>query len=188
MRTALDLCEATKSLLLVVDVQERLCAAMADDERARMLKNTGTLLHAAAKLEIPVLITEQYPQGLGVTESSLLDRLPARTYKFEKTGFSCCAAIGFTGALEASGRTQVILAGLETHVCVLQTALDLVRLGWQAYVVEDAVCSRQATCKRNALRRMQQAGVVVTITESVIFEWLGDAAHPVFKDLSRLIR
>ncbi len=188
MNTASHLCNATTSLLLIVDLQQRLSATMAADARERMLKNTGILLHAASRLEIPVLITEQYPKGLGTTEASILDRLPAHSYKFEKTAFSCCAAIGFTSVLESTGRTQIILAGLEAHVCVLQTALELLRLDWQAYVVEDAVCSRERFRKGNALRRMRQAGVVITNTESVLFEWLSDASHPAFKDLSGLIR
>jgi nicotinamidase-related amidase len=182
------LCDATRSLLLVVDIQPALTTAMPEQEAELMLNNTASLLQAAGTLGIPVLLTEQYPKGLGTTEPSLLEQLPAAARKFEKTGFSCCAAEGFAKALADTGRDQIIMVGQETHVCVLQTAFDLLNRGLPLFVAEDATCSRQSTHKLFALERMRTAGATITNYESVLFEWLRDAAHPDFKTLSKLLR
>ncbi|MDP1707770.1 MAG: hydrolase [Gammaproteobacteria bacterium] len=182
------LCRASDSLLVLVDAQTRLSAAMPDAARERLLRNSGTLLQAATLLNIPLLVTEQYPKGLGNTEAGLAALLPAQTIPIEKTCFSCCAAAGFMDALNASGRAQVILAGMETHVCILQTALELKRAGREIFVIEDAVCSRAEGHHQNALARLRHSDVVVTNTESVLFEWLRDAAHAEFKNISHLVR
>ncbi|SMF95320.1 Nicotinamidase-related amidase [Methylomagnum ishizawai] len=183
-----SLCSADDSVLVVVDLQIRLLAAMAEADRAHLVKHTETLLQAAGALEIPVLYTEQYPKGLGPTVPALVERLPAMALCFEKTAFSCCAAEGFLSALKASGRGQVVLVGQEVHVCVLQTALELLALGFRVFVVEDGVCSRAQGHKHNALARLREAGAVVTNVESVLFEWLRDAAHPEFKTISQWVR
>lgn len=153
-----------------------------------MLGNAAQLLQAADTLEIPVLLTEQYPKGLGATEESLLAHLPTNAQTFEKTGFSCCSAGGFMEALDGTERRQIIIVGQETHVCVLQTAFDLLHRNWSVFVAEDAVCSRKREHKYYALERLHQAGAVITNFESVLFEWLRDAAHPQFKPLSKLLR
>jgi nicotinamidase-related amidase len=173
---------------VVVDVQTRLAAAMAEDDRTRVLHNLSVLLDAARALEVPVVATAQYPKGLGPIESAVSDRLPEWTQRVTKTSFSCCPAEGFLASLEPPARAQVVLAGMEAHVCVLQTALDLQGEGYQVFVVEDAVCSRDPHNHRNALERLRQGGVVVTNTESVVFEWLGDARHPRFKAVSALLK
>jgi len=182
------LCDAARSLLLVIDIQPTLTTAMPEQEAERMLSNTANLLQAADTVGIPVLLTEQYPKGLGSTEPSLLEQLPAAARTFEKTGFSCCAADGFVNAMADTGRDQVVLVGQETHVCVLQTAFDLLTRGLTVFVAEDAVCSRQSIHKLFALERMRTAGAAITNYESVLFEWLRDAAHPDFKTLSKLLR
>ncbi len=182
------LCDAEQSILVLVDIQPRLAEAMPVDERQHMIESSIMLLEAAKVLAIPVLITEQYPQGLGTTYPEILAHLPPGVTPLAKTGFSCTCAEGFDTLLERSGRTQAILAGQETHVCVLQTALTLLSRGWQVFVVEDAVCSRHPKHKIYALERMRQAGVAVLAGESVLFEWLRDARHPNFKQLARLIR
>lgn len=184
----MSLCRAEASQLLLVDLQSRLFAAMPEAERVATLKTAGILAQAAATLAIPALYTEQYPKGLGTTDPAIAKLLPADARRFEKTGFSCCAADGFTHTLKSVERRQIVLVGQETHVCVLQTAFDLLDAGFQVFVVEDGVCSRQPQHKRNALDRMAGAGIVVTNVESVLFEWLGDAAHPQFKTLSASIR
>ena len=176
------------SQLVLVDLQTRLFAAMPEDERASVTRTARILLRAADTLGIPVTVTEQYPQGLGPTEAELSACLTEKSVRFEKTGFSCCLANGLRPAVEMNGRRQVVLLGQEAHVCVLQSALDLLSLGFQVFVVEDGVCSRNRAHKSNALDRLRQAGVVVTNVESVLFEWLGDALHPEFKALSALIR
>ncbi len=182
------LCRASDSLLVLVDAQTRLSAVMPDAARERVLRNSGILLQAATLLHVPLLVTEQYPKGLGHTETSLTALFPPHTSLIEKTCFSCGAAPGFMERLNASARTQIILAGMETHVCILQTALELKRAGREVFVVEDAVCSRTGEHHQNALARLRHNGVVVTNTESVLFEWLRDATHAQFKNISRLIR
>lgn len=183
-----NLLDASRSVLLLVDIQTRLSAAMPEVETQQMSQHCERLLQAAALLDVPVIVTEQYPQGLGPTQANLLDRLPAAAPVFAKTGFSCCAAEGFNATLAALGRKQVVLAGQETHVCVLQTALELDCLGYQVHVVTDAVCSRRAEHKAIALQRMQQQGVTLGCHESVMFEWLRDASHQRFKTISSLLR
>lgn len=182
------LCSATQSQLLVIDIQERLVAAMPEAAREETLACTGRLLQSAALLEIPTILTEQYPQGLGATEAAVKQSLPSEYRRFEKTSFSCCNASGFCETGLIAGRNQVVIAGMETHVCVLQTAFDLQRRGYRVFVVEDAVCSRSADHKRNALDRMRQAGIPVTNSESVLFEWLQDSSHEQFRAISKLVR
>ncbi len=173
------LVRASDSSLVVVDIQERLAAAM--PSRDAVLRAAGILLDAASRLGIPVLVSEQYPKGLGPTVAELAGRLPEGAVRIEKTSFSAC------GALPVA-RPQVVLAGMEAHVCVLQTALELAAAGREVFVVADAVCSRTEANRSNALARMQAAGIVVTNTESVLFEWLRDAAHEQFRAISKLIR
>jgi nicotinamidase-related amidase len=182
------LCRASASQVLLVDLQTRLFAAMPLDERAAVIRAAGILAQAAISLDLPLLYTEQYPKGLGPTEPDIAGQLPGHARRFEKTGFSCNAALGFAKTLKMSERPQIVLAGQETHVCVLQTAFDLLEEGYAVFVVEEGVCSRNAAHKRNALERMVRAGVTITNLESVLFEWLADAAHPQFKALSALIR
>ena len=181
-------CRLEFSQLVLIDLQTKLFAAMTEEDRDRTLRTAKILAQAAGGLGIPVMVTEQYPKGLGATEAEILEKLPPLSKSMEKTGFSCCEAEGFRPMVEVNGRRQIVLAGQETHVCVLQSAFDLLRLGFQVFVVEDGVCSRNPAHKRNALDRMRQAGVVVTNLESVLFEWLADSAHPQFKTLSALIR
>ena len=185
--TALSLCEATHSQLVVIDIQERLVAAMPSKPRQQTLRNAERLAQAAKSLQIPITHTEQYPKGLGATDKKLRAHLPD-TAAIEKTCFSCCAADGFISALASHQRQQIILCGMESHVCVLQTAIELQQAGYQVFVVEDAVCSRHKQHHQNALARLRQAEIIITNVESVIFEWLRDASHPDFKSLSRLLR
>ena len=181
--SAFDIAARHLSQLVVIDVQEKLAGAMPADALQALVKNCGILLQAASLLEIPVLHTEQYPRGLGHT----LPALAVPGTAIEKTTFSCCAEPKFCRQLTGD-RPQVILAGMEAHICVLQTALALQADGRQVFVVEDAVLSRNAGNKANALSRLRHAGVVVTNTESVVFEWLGKAEGEAFKQISRLVR
>ena len=182
------LCQREASALLIIDVQTRLAAAMPPAERERVLRNSGILIEAATQLGIPIIHTEQYPRGLGSTETVLAERLNSAAQRLEKTAFSCCAAVGFDAIACADQRTQWIVCGMEAHVCVLQTALELHARGVDVFVVADAVSSRIEVNRANALDRLRQAGIVVSNTESVLFEWLRDASHPQFKALSALIR
>jgi isochorismate hydrolase len=185
-KNTLLLADARYSQLLVIDVQTRLAQVMSD--RKSLLRNCEILLQAANILSVPVTITEQYPKGLGPTEPGLKAAFPADAAPIEKTCFSCCDAEDFATNLPSFDKTQIILSGIESHVCVLQTAMDLLTKNYQVFVVADAVDSRSKDNKRIALDRMQQAGVVITNTESVLFEWLRDAKHEHFKAVSALIR
>ena len=182
------LIEREQSVLLSGDIQGSLLAAMQATEVRAMLNHTERLLRAADLLGIRVLVTEQYPKGLGVTDERISKLLPQPALSFEKTAFSACGNEEFNQALTNSGCRQVIILGQETHVCVLQTAVDLLQQGYQVFVVEDAVCSRNDITKANALRRMRQAGIQIICYESVLFEWIRDAAHSAFKAISASIR
>ncbi|MBD9356552.1 hydrolase [Methylomonas sp. EbA] len=183
-----NLLDANNSVLLVVDIQGRLSTVMPVLELQQMLMHGQRLLQAAGLLDVPVLVTEQYPQGLGPTQQEIGEYLPGNSRCFSKTGFSCCAADGFNQALVDTGRKQVVVIGQEAHVCVLQTALELLNQHYQVHVLEDAVCSRRAEHKNFALQRMQQQGATLSCHESVLFEWLRDARHSHFKTISALLR
>lgn len=180
------LVKADDSVLVVIDVQRRLVDAMPTGTRERVIDQIDVLLTAIQALNIPAVVTEQYPKGLGKTEPRLMEKLKSAPLH-EKTCFSCAQAVGFLDTLHKFQRQQIILVGMETHICILQTALDLQSQGYQVFVVEDGVSSRTKPNQYNALQRMRQAGVVVTNTESVLFEWLGEASHPEFKGLATLI-
>lgn len=179
------LLDAGHAVLFIVDIQTRLAAAVADAET--IIARTRILTAAAARLGIPVLVSEQYPQGLGHTDERLLP-LPEGAVVLPKTAFSAAADPGLRRHLAALGRRQVVLAGMEAHVCVLQTALGLKADGQAVAVVADAAGSRLPERRERGLARMRAHGVEIVDSEMVVFEWLGDAAHPAFRDLSRLIR
>ncbi len=185
MRSPPKLCRAADSLLVIIDIQTRLGAAMPGGVRDRVVENAASLAQAASTLAIPLVVTRQYPQGLGDTEPDIPVTAAA---VIDKTVFSCFRSEEFRHALENHGRPQIVLAGMESHICVLQTALDLQAAGYQVFVAEDAVCSRSVANHRNAMSRLEQAGVMLTNSESCLFEWLEDAAHPQFKQLSSLIK
>lgn len=185
----LELCQATLSQLLVVDVQERLCAAIPEDCLERSFANIARISQAAQRLGIPIIATEQYPQGLGPTHPRVRSSLPEGLDIPHKTSFSCCGTQGFEHRLlDEAQRPQVILAGLEAHICVLQTAAGLQQWGYRVFVVADAICSRNPQHRDNALNRMRQGGIQITNTESLVFEWLGGSEHAQFRELSRLFR
>jgi len=178
--------DLTLSQFVIVDVQSKLATAMPADAMQVVIKNCGILAQVSGMLGVPVIATEQYPKGLGNTVPELSAWLTA-VHPVEKTTFSCMAEPKFSRQLTRD-HTQVILAGMEAHICVLQTALDLIACGKQVFVVEDAVISRSHANKANALARLRDAGCIITNTESVVFEWLGAAEGDVFKAASKLIR
>ncbi len=182
------LCNANNSCLVVIDIQTRLTAVMPLKVLARLKRNINILLQSANTLSIPVLATEQYPKGLGPTEPEIVKLLPDNTLKFEKTCFSCTGAENFLQQLNKMGRKQIILVGIEAHVCVLQTAIQLIAEGYQVFVAADGVCSRHRENYEASLKRMSRANVVICNAESILFEWLRDAKHEHFKELSSLIQ
>jgi hypothetical protein len=156
------------------------------DHIADVVKNCTILLQSATLLEIPTIFTEQYPKGLGPTVPELALYMDGKK-PVEKIAFSCCGEPAFNRQL-LGDHQQVILAGMEAHICLLQTALDLLAQGKTVFVLEDAVISRNPENKRNALNRMRDAGVIISNTESLVFEWLGLAEGDAFKKISQLIR
>lgn len=179
--------DAEQSVLLVIDVQERLVKAMDQQVLGQLTANTAILLESAAELKIPALITEQYVKGLGETVPELLAKA-ADAPRFEKMSFSCCGSPEFVEKLRATGRRQIVITGMESHVCVLQTALELLDAGYTVHLVQDAVMSRSRQNWKTARRIVQQAGGVLTCTESVLFQWLKVAGTESFKKLSKLVR
>jgi len=179
------LLDASRSLLLIIDIQDRLVPAIHEAER--VIERTQTLHSAASTLDLPVILSEQYPKGLGPTVPAIKESLgPHRV--FEKVHFSCAAAPGFQDLIAATGRTQIVLAGIEAHVCVLQTAIGLTALGVTPFVVADATSSRHPWQVDLALPRLRQAGVPVISTEMALFEWMHQAGTPGFKAISKLIK
>ncbi|MFO0801038.1 MAG: isochorismatase family protein [Gemmataceae bacterium] len=171
------------STLVVIDVQDKLLAKL--PRAAEVVKNAGFLIDAAVLLAVPVRATEQYPKGLGPTTAEIARRLPAPAAS--KTAFSCCAAGTFLEELEMLQRPNVVVVGAETHVCVQQTALDLIAAGLHVAVPADAVCAWGDLDHATALRRLESAGATVTSAEAVAFEWVKDSTHPTFKALSQLV-
>ncbi len=171
--------------LVIVDIQERLVPAMgAKDD---VIRNCGHLIEASRLMSLPVVLTEQYPKGLGATIPEIKELLPS-CVPIEKTSFSCCGEPEFINAVKALGRRKVLLAGMETHVCVLQTALDLMIEGFEVHLVKDAVCSRAKSNWKTGIELMRDAGAVITSTEIVLFQLLQAAAGDAFKVLSKRIK
>ena len=188
-KNGLPLSHAKKSQLLIINIQEKLARAMPKPERDLMVTNVARLCQAAGILEIPIILSEHYGKGLGNTLPEISKYLPNHTKAKDKLTFSCCTAPGFEEELgQHEERKQIIIVGLEAHICVLQTAAGLQQWGYQVFVVEDAVASRHPLHCKNALRRMRQGGGQVTNSESVAFEWMGDASQPNFKSISQLFR
>ena len=173
-------------VLVVVDVQERLFNAMDTERRDDMVANVKILVSAAQRLDVPVIVTEQCPKGLGRTLPEL-KALFGETPPFEKTTFSCARLVAFADRLRALGADHVILTGIEAHVGVLLTALDLLEQGLRVSVVADAVCSRRPANLEIGLEQARQAGAVVTATETVVFQLLGAADSDAFRELSKLL-
>lgn len=173
--------KASQSTLLIIDVQERLLPAILDGES--VIENTSWLQRIARRMNVPTLITEQYSKGLGPTVPVLREGVEADAI-LEKMDFSS-AADGELFKRPGGDRQQFVVCGCETHVCVMQTVLDLLERGNQVFVVEEAVSSRRASDKALALTRMRQAGAEIVSREMVVFEWMERAGTDLFKTISR---
>jgi nicotinamidase-related amidase len=170
------------SVVIAIDIQTRLLVKIPRAEP--LVRNAGFLLDAAGLLDVPMRATEQYPKGLGGTHPDILKRLPGVS---EKTSFSCCGAGTFLEELQMLQRPNVVLVGMETHVCIQQTALDLIEAGIHVFLPVDALAARGETDHDTALRRMEKAGAVSTTVEAVAFEWMRDSTHPQFKAVSKMV-
>jgi nicotinamidase-related amidase len=178
--------DRANALLLIVDVQERLCTAMPPGPLAALEKNARVLIRAARRLDIPVVATEQYPKGLGPTVASLKELLPADP--MTKMEFSCGASKEIARRILGAGRKQVIVAGMEAHVCVFQTVRDLLRGGFSVFIAQDAILSRTEANRSVGLGLCEKAGAVLSSTETILFDLLGVAGTPEFKELTALIK
>lgn len=174
--------------LLVVDYQVRLCAAMPPEVVDRHAEQVGHLLFLAGALGLPVVVTEQYPKGLGPTLPALAEALPAGTPVLAKSRFSAWGDAEVQAALKATGRTQWIVCGMETHICVFQTVRDLCAAGFAVQVPADAVVSRSRANWQVGLGLAAAAGAVITATEAALFDLLGEGQGETFKAISRRIK
>jgi nicotinamidase-related amidase len=171
-----------RAALLVVDVQDRLAPAMPDAVLAQLVRNTSVLIDVALRLDLPVVVSQQYPKGLGHTLEAIAKLLPDRAHRFDKLDFSAAHH------LPVLGRDQWIVTGMETHICVYQTARGVVERGWQAHAAIDACASRTKLNWKIGRDLIARAGGIVTSTETVVFDLLGCAGTDEFKALSRLIK
>jgi nicotinamidase-related amidase len=178
--------ERTKAAVVVVDIQSRLTPTMPPDTLASVVKYSRALIGMAKELGLPVLATEQYPKGLGPLIPEVKDILPSPP--LEKVHFSCGADPGFAAALEKTGRRQVIVCGMETHVCVFQTVRDLLSHGYEVHVCADAVSSRTEEHRRVGLELCRQAGAIVTTAETAIFDLLHQAGTAEFRKVAPLVK
>jgi len=175
----------TNSVLIVIDVQGKLADAV---QRSELLQeNVRKLIEAAHILDIPILVTEQYPKGLGHTVP-LLSKALADAPVIEKTSFSCCGALQFEHAMMELHKTDVILCGIEAHVCVYQTARDLLARGYNVHLVSDAVSSRTEENRHVGIHAMERRGAVLTSTEMLLFELLEESGTEMFKKISSLVK
>ena len=191
----MELLDAGRSVVVVIDMQGRLMEVV---ERPELLiAATVRLLRFADLVGVPVILTEQYPRGLGPTHPEVkaaFDSLRVSKRAVEKTSFGCCADPGFEAALSEllpglpAGRRQVVVAGIEAHVCVMQTGIELLSQGSQVHLCWECVSGRGKEYRRHALQRLRQAGAVLTKHESVVFEWMRTKDHPAFKAVSAILK
>ncbi|MBN1965164.1 MAG: isochorismatase family protein [Anaerolineae bacterium] len=190
-----ELLDRERSIVAVIDLQGKLMEMI---HRPRLVIDaTIRLMQLAEVFEVPVILTEQYPQGLGVTHPEVraaFDQLSSPKQYVDKLSFGCCGEPRFMEALEAArpglppDKRQVVVCGIEAHVCVMQTVLELLRLEHGVFACWEAISGRGEEYYRHALRRMSKAGAQITNHESVCFEWARDSTHPGFKAMNRILR
>ncbi|MEE2775456.1 MAG: isochorismatase family protein [Acidobacteriota bacterium] len=191
----MHLLEKDRSVVVAVDLQGRMLSLV--ERSDEIIAATSGLLQLSDVFGVPVVVTEQYPRGLGPTADSVLatyEALKVPKQRVAKTSFGCCGDAGFQAAIDAvlpevaSGDRQYVIAGIEAHICVVQTVIELLHGADEVFVCWDCVSSRGAAYRRWGLRRMEQAGAIITNLESVGFEWARDKEHPSFREMSRLFR
>lgn len=180
-----NLLDKNDSLLLIIDVQEKLVNAL---DKSIVVTRTATLAKAAQILGVPVIATQQYPKGLGLIVEAISKNFTPDTQIIDKTAFSAVKEEGFLDILKSFNKKQIVICGIETHVCVHQTAADLIAEGFEVYVVKDACASRNKYEFKQGIERMQSNGAKISCLEIVLFEWLRDAKHPNFREIQALIK
>ena len=191
MSQAAVIARRNDAVLLVIDVQERLAVAMTN--REAVIGTASKLISTAALVGVPLIVTRQYPPGLGDVEPALREVAESVAASVpvlwaDKIAFDCFAEPAFVSALESTGRRQLVIAGMESHICVVQTALSALRTGFEVHVVADACCSRDADSHERALARLGAAGAVITTTESVLYELVGEAGTDEFRALLSIVK
>ncbi len=174
------------TLFLIIDIQERLLPAVADSDKVQ--HTAGILAQAAGFLNIPLIISEQYPKGLGPTVPEITGNIPEKTQIIEKSTFSCLQTEALNKAIKASMASQIVICGIESHICVTQTALDLSATGSQVHVLADGISSRNPLNTEYTLTRLARAGIIISNLESALFELLVEARGDEFKAISKLIK
>jgi nicotinamidase-related amidase len=191
----MELLNVDRSIVLIIDLQGKLMEMV--ERPGLVIAATKRLLKLADLFEVPVALTEQYPRGLGTTHAevrSAFDAITVPKRHMGKTSFGCCGDPDFEKVLQevrpglAAAQRQIVVAGIEAHICVMQTVLELLRQGSQVYLCWECISGRGAEYRRHALDRMVQAGAVLTNHESVAFEWARDKNHPQFREMSSLFK
>lgn len=172
--------------LVIIDIQEAFRPVIGDFET--VVQNTARMTQGASILNLPVVVTEQYPKGLGKTVAEIAGNLPEQTEIVEKTAFSSCGATGFMGKLNELNRKQVIVAGLEAHICVNQTVHDLLSQAFQVHLLTDCITARKSENKNIGLCKMKHSGALPSCVEMALFELMRDAKHEQFKAIQKLIK
>ena len=177
--------QAEDSLVLVIDIQDRLVSALENDT---IVSKAKTVVSASNILDIPVLVTEQYPKGLGNTVSELKNVLSENAEIIEKTYFNALLEEGFLEKIKSYNKKQILIMGIETHICVYQTASALVEAGFEVYAIKDACASRNKYEFEQGIEAMKSNGVKISCVEIALFEWLKGAKHPKFKEVQSLVK
>ncbi len=185
---SVNVLEADLAVVVVVDLQEKMLAALNGSTREQIVEKTCKLLDAARILSLPILFTEQNPRGLGPTDARVKGRLPTDLTPIVKTTCSCWRDETFRARLQRTDREHVILIGMETHVCIQQTALDLIRVDYVPFIAADAVSSRHEQDMCVAFDRMRHEGATISTAEALIFELVERCDHPRFKDILKIIK
>ncbi len=179
----LGILEKEGTVFVMVDIQKKFEPAMSNI--GRTMANANVLVETSKRLGIPLVVTEQYPRGLGHTSEKI--KIPENTHVIEKTSFGCFGCDSFTERIKGLGPKQIVLFGLESHICVLKTALDALKKGIEVHAVADAICSRKEENKYLGIERMKQSGVFITSTEMILFQLLEDSGSEEFMELRKLI-
>ena len=178
--------QLTQSALAIIDMQDAFRSRIPNF--TEVANRIAVMVQGARLLGLPIIVTEQYPQGLGHTASEILEVLPESLEIIEKTTFSSCGAQSFLAQLEGSAAKQILLCGIEAHICVNQTAHDLLANGFQVHVLSDCVTSRKQSDRRDATRKMQMSGAIPCSVELALFELMRDAKHEQFRAIQKLIK
>jgi len=177
--------EREKAALVIIDIQEKLFPYVKD--QIILQRNVSKLAETAKLLDVPVIVTEHYPKGLGRTIPSVAN-LVKEAKKIEKTSFGCCGDEKFNKAVKKTDRKQIIICGVETHICVAQTAMGLKNGGYDVYLSGDAVSSRNETDAETAIERMRGEGIIISTTEALMYELMRDASDPLFKEFLKIVK